>query len=732
MRLKLLCGSAAALVLSAAAAAAETAAMFNRVATFPVLANLPADRDAGKETVAEIVAATADGMTLVYTDSEQEALGLVDISDPKAPKPAGFVPLDGEPTSVAVVGGKAYVAVNTSESFTAPSGRLAVVDLAGRKVEAACDLGGQPDSVAAAKDGARLAVVLENERDEELNEGKIPQLPSGALVVLPLKDGAADCAGLKTVALAGLADVAGDDAEAEFADVNEAGEAVVSLQENNHLALVDLAAAAVTADFSAGTVDLDRIDTEKDKVIRLDSALKAVPREPDAVHWLDADRFVTANEGDYEGGGRGFTIFRKDGAVAFESGPALEHLAVRIGHYPEKRAGKKGIEVEGLEVATFGDDRLIFVGAERAAFVAVYRDTGGAPEFLQALPTGIGPEGLLAIPERNLLVVANEADLVEDKGARSTLMIYERGEGPAAYPTVVSADKDGLPIAWGALSGLAADAEKPGRLFAVTDSFYGEARILEIDANRHPAEIVAAATVAADGKPAENLDLEGVALAAGGGFWLASEGNPEKEKKHLLVKVAADGTVEEKIELPEAIAAKAARFGLEGVAVTGAGAEETVWLAVQREWGDDPKGFVKLLAYRPASKEWGVVHYPLDTGEKGWVGLSELTATAESGLLVVERDNQIGDAAAVKRLYAVSLAGIVPAKPGETPPVVQKTLVRDLLGDLKAANGYVLDKVEGFAVDAEGQAFLVTDNDGVDDAAGETQFLRLGPVALPN
>lgn len=732
MRLKLLCGTAAALVLSTATAGAETAAMFNRIATFPILANLPADRDQGKETVAEIVAATEDGMTLVYTDSEQEALGLVDIADAKAPKPAGFVPLDGEPTSVAVVGGKAYVAVNTSESFTAPAGHLAVVDLAGKTVEATCDLGGQPDSVAASRDGAHLAVVLENERDEDLNEGKLPQLPSGSLVVLPLANGVADCAAMKTVALAGLADVAGEDAEAEFVDVNEAGEAVVTLQENNHLAIVALAEGTVKADFTAGTVDLERIDTEKDKVIRLDGSLTAVPREPDAVQWLDADRFVTANEGDYDGGSRGFSIFGKDGKVLWDSGVAMEHLAVRIGHYPEKRAGKKGVEVEGLEVGSFGDERLIFVGAERASFVAVYRDTGGEPEFVQALATGIGPEGLLAIPERNLFVVANEVDLVEDKGARSSLMIYERGEAPAAYPSLVSADQDGLPIAWGALSGLAADAEKPGRLFAVTDSYYGEARILEIDATREPAEIVAATLVSEGGKPAENLDLEGVALAAGGGFWLASEGNPAKDKKHLLVKVAADGTVAERIELPEAIAAQAARFGLEGVTVVGEGEAETVWLAVQREWGDDPKGLVKLLAYRPAAKEWGVVHYPLDKGDKGWVGLSEITASDDGRFLLVERDNQIGDAAAIKKLYAVSLQGVTPAKPGETPPVVEKTLVRDLLDDLKAGKGYVLDKVEGFAVDAEGQAFLVTDNDGVDDSAGETQFLRLGPVALPN
>jgi hypothetical protein len=38
----------------------------------------------------------------------------------------------------------------------------------------------------------------------------------------------------------------------------------------------------------------------------------------------------------------------------------------------------------------------------------------------------------------------------------------------------------------------------------------------------------------------------------------------------------------------------------------------------------------------------------------------------------------------------------------------------------------VQDKPEGLAVSAEGKVYLVTDNDGVDDSTGETQFLLLG------
>ena len=63
--------------------------------------------------------------------------------------------------------------------------------------------------------------------------------------------------------------------------------------------------------------------------------------------------------------------------------------------------------------------------------------------------------------------------------------------------------------------------------------------------------------------------------------------------------------------------------------------------------------------------------------------------------------------------------------------MVTKTEVRDLLPDLQAPAGFVLDKVESFAIDADGNAFVITDNDGVDDHSGETQFLPLGKLRMP-
>ena len=60
--------------------------------------------------------------------------------------------------------------------------------------------------------------------------------------------------------------------------------------------------------------------------------------------------------------------------------------------------------------------------------------------------------------------------------------------------------------------------------------------------------------------------------------------------------------------------------------------------------------------------------------------------------------------------------------------MVSKEEVHDFLPDLAAPGGYIVDKLEGFTVDAAGEAYAVTDNDGVDDSSGETHFLRLGPL----
>jgi hypothetical protein len=153
-----------------------------------------------------------------------------------------------------------------------------------------------------------------------------------------------------------------------------------------------------------------------------------------------------------------------------------------------------------MEIATFGDETYIFLLSERGSLVGVYRDTGAHPELVQLLPSGIGPEGAVAIPARNLLVTANEADLGPDGGVRGACDDLRCSDGDAAYPTLVSGMDGGRPIGWGAISGMVADAERPGRLYAVNDSFFGmQPTIFVIDATQSPAMITDAIRVTRNG-----------------------------------------------------------------------------------------------------------------------------------------------------------------------------------------------------------------------------------------
>ena len=216
----------------AAASVPNADKFFNRTATFTVCSQIGVSCASDDVTAAEIVAASVDGMTLVYSNSPKGEVGFVDITDVKAPKPLGALAMGGEPTSVTVLGAHAIVAVNTSPSFVAPTGKLVVVDIATRKAVAEIAVPGQPDSIAASRDGKYLAVVIENERDESLGNGAPPQLPGGSLVIVDVA-GAPSTWKTRNVDLTGIATLYPNDPEPEYVAINDDNVAVVTLQENN-------------------------------------------------------------------------------------------------------------------------------------------------------------------------------------------------------------------------------------------------------------------------------------------------------------------------------------------------------------------------------------------------------------------------------------------------------------------------------------------------------------------
>ncbi|MFA8384798.1 MAG: esterase-like activity of phytase family protein [Pelagibaca sp.] len=708
-----------AIALTASAAAAEM--NFNRVASFPVVANMAEGEDTARVSSAEIISASADGMTLVYSDSPLGVIGMIDITDPANPQPKGNVALEGgEPTAVSALGNTVFVGVNSSESFTNPSGYLLHLDMATGAEAGRCDLGGQPDSTAVAPDGSFVTVAIENERDEDAGDGRVPQMPAGYVAIIPLDaNGMMQCDAQIRADVTGLAEIAPEDPEPEFVDVNANGEIVVTMQENNHIVVLS-SNGDVLSHFSAGSVDLEGVDaTDEQAALIFDETLSAIPREPDGIQWIDNDHVVTANEGDMDGGSRGFTVFNKDGTVVYESGASFEHAVVQIGHYPDRRSDAKGVEPEGMEFAVFGDTPYVFLLAERASVIGVYDMTDPAnPVLKQLLPSGISPEGAVAIPGRNLLATANEFDGIEDGAARAHVMIYEYQDAPAVYPHITSAGMEDL-TGWGANSGMVADTD--GTLWAVNDSFYGyQPTIFHIDPSQTPAQIVKAIPVTRKGLPAQLMDMEGITLDGEGNFYVVSEGRLDRGILHAIYHVEADGEIAKIIPFPKEVMAVERRWAAEGIAKVG----DTLWVAIQREFDDDPANHVKLLAYNLETEEWGAVHYEKAEPATGWVGLSEITAHGDH-VYIIERDNQLGDDAVTKKVYRVALSEMVPAALGGDLPVVAKEEVVDLLPYLTSTGGYVLDKVEGLAITEDGTMWVSTDNDGVDDHSGETMLFSI-------
>jgi len=526
---------------SPAAAKPSALEQFHRTATYPVYLNLPDGVPADAETVAEISDVSANGRRLIYTDAVGKRIGFLDISNPGRPQGLGSLDLatigheDDQPTSVAVVGRFVLVVVDESGGdFVAPSGRLDVVRMSDHKVVRSLDLGGQPDSIDISPDGKYAAIAIENQRDEEFTpeggeEGDLPQPPAGFVQLVDLKTKYPTTWKARKVVLpVARLDAAGlpepSDAEPEYVSINAANKLALSLQENNGIVIIDVPTGRIDKVFSAGNVTLEGIDTEADGYIDPTSTKSDVPREPDAIAWVDKNSIATANEGDWRGGTRGSTVFNaSSGKVMWDAGTTLENLATAHGLHNDDR-DNKGIEIEGLSVASMNGTRYAFVGSERSNFIAVYDVTKPAqPVLAQVLPTTNGPEGILPIPGRDMLAISSETD---DASAlvRSAVTLFRIKDGAAQFPTITSADRGGLSIGWTALGALSAKPGDPKRIYAASDNALLPGQIFTVDVTKSPARITSAMTVTEGGQPATTLDVEGVHARPDGGFWLANEG----------------------------------------------------------------------------------------------------------------------------------------------------------------------------------------------------------------
>lgn len=726
---------ASALTLATAFTAAATALAAPSAGRFAMVHHLPVDG------VAEIITATPDGQTLLYTSADAGALGLVDIADPARPVhlPRVDVRLGGvgEPTSVAVSpdGRYAVVALRMDDDVAnARRGFLRIYDVrnpqAVRHVKDV-SVGVGPDSLAlAGRDRTLRAIVaIEDEETDAKGDATLDGQRPGRIDVVGLQDlYGGPSSGLQSIDLVdALKALPGaiypQDPQPEFVSVSPDGRtAAVTLQENNAVALVDLRhprQARLLRMLSAGTVERKgNADLQRDKEITFKDSFSG-RREPDAVTWVSNEVFALANEGDGKKGqdgslpgGRGFTLMNTRGAVVYETGERTEQHAVQFGHYPDHRSAAKGVEIEGITSAFFGGRPHLLVGSERGAFLEVYEVSDPAqPRFVQLLPTGLSPEGLTTITHRadgqQLAVTANEGD-----GSINLYRFHANG-APAGEPQIAARDA-GMP--WGALSGLTTDGSQ---LYAVPDNAFAQSRIWRLnmaEAAQGRVVIDQVIPLTDRGQPLK-LDPEGIARVADG-FWIASEGATVDGNE--LIKVDAAGAVQQRIQLPASVQAKFANAktstGYEGVTASADG--QTLYMAVQRGY-DLSRPQAAILKLHLPTMTWTSALYPLERHSKDakqfWMGLSEIQLTDDGRLLLLERDKGGGEGRAlhaeVKRVYSVNAADVVEGA------VLKKTLVKDLRKDFH----WLHEKAEGMVV-FKGDLWVVNDNDG----AGWTRLLNAG------
>lgn len=797
------CAAAAFAASLSVAAVSAAGAVAAETTSFTAVANMNVPGGG----VAEIVAATPDGNTLLYTDAENDRVGVVDISRPSAPRQVASIPVGGSPTSVAVsrTGARAFVAVQTTkrEEGEAPGvtpGKLVVINIAARAAVNSVEIGNGPDSVAATRiDGVDVAVIaIENEplvvEDGVVTDDELPGHPGdvsgpGFVQVVAFEPGGPRVVDLP---VAGRRDLPPgllfpDDPQPEFVSIR-GEQAAVTLQENNGVALIDVREAvegrgskgngpkgnngdkgngkgprdkghktpnppkvdkAITkifelgraADRPADLLDDEAIDFSQTYPADVDPAENDDPgvRTPDAIAWSDDGSVLyTADEGEGAySGGRGWSAWdARTGAPVWEE-TMLEQIAARFGQYPDSRSDAKGIEVEGLATTVIDGRPYALVGSERGSFLAVYDISDPRePVFRQLLPTGIEPEGITAVPNRDLLITSAEST--------GNLTIFEgRGGDPGgtvARPQISAADASD---AWAALSGLAADRVDENVLWGVPDDALPSALYRIGIAGRNTS--LQRTPVQKDGAQAL-YDLEGIAVdtsivapAAGAGFWVAAEGNARYGKDdyrgNLLIQVDAGGNVLREIALPAAIDSPEGGVirsnGFEGVTVSDSG--RFLLAPIQRGYATDAVvdgvKHARIARYDLVAERWDFYLYPLEetTASGDWIGLSEITNLGGDRFAVIERDKLQGGEARVKRVYEFTLDGVeatdgspIVAGADLSGRVIEKTLLRDVRSQTAP-----FEKIEGLAITSSGRLWTAVDNDG---GLHESRLARAGTV----
>jgi hypothetical protein len=716
--------------------------------------------------IAEIVAASPDGNLIAYSSSTAHTVGFVDITDPAAPRTLGVVDVaaavahgNGQPTSVAITpdGRYAVVAVldPTDPIHNADPGAVVFIDVATRSIAGSVAVGVGPDSVHVTPDGTTAVVAIEDEEDADNNS--VAQARPGSVQLIAIDAAAPSRSVVTTIAIAPTVGNLPSDPQPEYIDVTaDSRTAIVSLQENNAIAVIDLTAATVTRYIDAGTSVHGRADLVTNGDIAFTDRSFVGQLQPDSVCLLaDGRHFVTANEGDTANfafapgvwsGGRGFSVFSITGERVYDSGDAAESLAVQAGAYPEDRSGARGIELEGCATGRFGGTEYAFLTSERGSSLLVADMTvPEAPVLTQLLGAPMRPESAVAIPGRNLVIVGGEGD-----GVGGGIWIYQAVSDAAAAGNgldVYDARSPATPFS--ALGALAYDAAS-GFLIATPDNAFAAQRLwfFAIDHGARRMELVREQMLRdRNGAQLVGYDPEGLTINPDGGYVIASEGIAGNggsttcagsRSSNRLLFFDASGALDPRygsdgiVDLPCGADANAIDWtkltanGFEGVAAVdatpGVPGGLQVYVAFQRALIGEGQT-TRIGRYDVDTRSWQFYFYPLEPNQGGSAGntfLSELLHVDGDLFAVIERDQGWAGAATNKTIRTFRIASGTAGNPGD--PVEKSTAV-DLL-----ARPFRFDqeKIEGLALGG-GALWVTNDNDG---GRAPTMFVKLDPGLL--
>lgn len=410
----------------------------------------------------EIAAWDAASGRVLVTLGGTASVAVVSLDAPGSPEVVGVIDFGdvGEAVNSVAAHGGLCAAALTAEKKTDP-GWVVFFRASGERV-ATVRVGAMPDMVCFTPDGR---FVLSANEGEPNKKGTVD--PAGSVSVIDARSFAVSEVLLSEMNpseevgwFTPAAEMHAAMIEPEYITVTgDSRLAYVVCQENNAVAVVDVGERKLVRWHDLGVVERGAYEAlrqpdgvvlfETDRGLRLVTANEGDPRDVwgvDGVVEVDgvdvaassagdgrrATRFGTGGVTLYDGEMRALCDTGADIVARLEEMVASELVRAETALAVMDRAGKRGVEPEGLAQAEVGGERRVFVGLERAGMVAHYiardDDTLELMELVEIPSPGsatAAPEGLLVVPAgaagnaRALLVVTDEV--------HGTLSVFEIG-----------------------------------------------------------------------------------------------------------------------------------------------------------------------------------------------------------------------------------------------------------------------------------------------------------------